>query len=135
MGLIVLGLSIYLGTLFSKLKAQKISLDKERLRIEAKVQEHKDSIVMIAKATLQEQCDPAESCIRIYNLLTFIDIHESYPVTLQYFSQIDSLSVLKQRKELSAKAAFEEDKVRFKAEEEYKDLYYQELNLIIQDLS
>lgn len=135
LSLIVLVLSIYLGVLYSKLQAQKESLKKEKARIVAKVKEHKDSIVMIAKATLQGQCDPAESCIRIFNLLRFIDCDDMYPITSKYFSEIDQLSVLKDRQDLSAKAAFEEDKVRFKAEEQYKDLYFQELDLVIKDLS
>lgn len=135
LGLIVLGLSIYLGVLYSRLKDQEKRLAAEKARITKEVEEHKNSIVMISKATLQGQCDPAESCIRIYNLLNFIQLEDVYAVTAEYFKEVDELSVLGARKSLSARDAFDEDKIRFKSEDKFKESYFEELNKIIADLS
>lgn len=134
LGLIILGLGIYLGTLVTKLQKQKAAQAKTRKKIEDKVTDIKESIVMISKATLQGQCDPAEACIRIYNLLIFIEMNDHYPVTQKYFKEIETLSVLKKRQELSAQDAFKEDKVRFKAEDKFKEDFFEELKLLKTDM-
>jgi len=135
LGLIVLALSIYLGILFSQLQKQKKMIEDTRKKAQAKVKDYKESIVMISKATLQGQCDLAEACIRIYNLLTFIDCANDYPITKEYYSEIDQLSILKQRRELTAQDAFKEDKIRFKAEEKYKELFFGELKLLAVEMN
>lgn len=86
---------------------------------------------MISKASLQNQCDYGEACLRIFNLLNFLDRVDEFPVTKKYYGAIDHLAVFQARQDLSSQAAFQEDVERFKAEAKFKEDFAQELREII----
>ncbi|MCT4642968.1 MAG: DUF2489 domain-containing protein [Bacteriovoracaceae bacterium] len=131
--LVVFGLSIYLGVLYSKLKAQKAKDKELQKQLQEKIDDIRHSIEMISQATSQGQCEPAESCLRLYNLLSRLELLDNYPVIKEFHQKIKDLSILKQRQELSAKAAFAEDKIRIAAEEEFKDRFEEEIKKIYTD--
>ncbi|MCO4753332.1 MAG: DUF2489 domain-containing protein, partial [Bacteriovoracaceae bacterium] len=67
LGLIVLGLSVYLGILFGKLKAQKQAQIAQDEKVERLLKERDEQIIesldTIALVLIQEQCEPTEGCI------------------------------------------------------------------------
>jgi hypothetical protein len=71
--LIVLGLAFYLGKLLSQLAQQKQQQQQAQQALERKRAEHQqyllDSIVLIARATLEGQCELSEGALRIWVLL------------------------------------------------------------------
>lgn len=71
--LIVAGLAFYLGKLLSQLKQQQLQQQQALQLQQQKQAEHQqyllDSIVLIGKATLEQQCEPSEAALRIWVLL------------------------------------------------------------------
>lgn len=71
--LIVAGLAFYLGKLLSQLKQQQWQQQQALQLQQQKQAEHQqyllDSIVLIGKATLEQQCEPSEAALRIWVLL------------------------------------------------------------------
>jgi len=71
--LIVAGLAFYLGKLLFQLKQQQIKQQQALAEQQRKQAEHQqyllDSIVLIAKATLEKQCEYSEAALRIWVLL------------------------------------------------------------------
>ena len=69
--LIILALGFYAGKLLFMLKQQK---ERQEAARQSRVATITDSIIVIAKAMEQQQCDLSEGVIRIVNLLNAIPI-------------------------------------------------------------
>ena len=138
LGLIVFGLSIYLGFLVVKLKAQA----KEHAKMQAQLDEeikkqdvyYKESLMTIAKATLQGQCELSECCIRIKKILEFYPEIEKDPglITIQLmYEEIKVFPTHGERLKLSKQDVFNQDKKRFKIEAKYQDDMHKALELLV----
>lgn len=85
----------------------------------------KESLRIISLATIQEQCEISEACLRMANLIPVydkIDIKdkEVQPV-FNLYEAIRDLKYLEQRTNLNINERFAEDDIRYAAEEKYKD--------------
>lgn len=140
LGLVTLGLAVYLGYLLKSISAQKkLAKQAEDKRLKA-LEDHanylKDSIITISKATIQGQCETSEACIRIYKLLEYFpDIakEEKYDVLSKMNDELSSFAYLDERQELSKQEKFNQDKERFKVEEKFNDSFIKALKSLVED--
>jgi len=124
----VLGLSIYLGILFGRVRLQKKSILALKALDARKSQEREisilESIEIISKGVIQDQCEISEGCLRIKKLkdqLVFLNEDLDLEVFDKMYEEIEGFDILEARKTLSNQERFNQDKKRFKVENEYKD--------------
>ncbi|MBC76706.1 MAG: hypothetical protein CME64_11890 [Halobacteriovoraceae bacterium] len=126
LALIVLALSVYLGVLYGKLRAQKqAKLDQDK-RVEELLKEREETIIesldTIALALSQGQCEPTEGCIRIKRLVDEIEVlrdEEGIAVFHEMYEEVKHFATLQDYKDLSKQEAFEQDNKRYAIEEKY----------------
>lgn len=125
---IVLGLSIYLGILYSKLRARnKDLIEARRLAEEAIRERRRDierSLETLALVIIQEQCDPTEGCIRVKKLIDEIEDLSDRPelsVFHEMYDEVKHFAIKEEYRNLSKQEAFKQDNLRFKIEEKYLD--------------
>lgn len=125
LAVIVFVLGTYLGFLINKVKLQKKMNDLrdqeiEQLRRERE-QSIKESIEILARAVINEQCEISEGCIRIKKLSEIIDFNissELYVINKMY-EEIKHFPILEERNTLSKQEKFNQDKKRFSIEDKY----------------
>ncbi len=108
----------------------EMKIDKERKREEILAGQKKrqqglrESIEIISMATIQEQCEISEACLRIANLLPLYDhidhTEEQWKPLFAMYEEIRELKTLEARKDLRASERFSEDKRRFASEEKFQ---------------
>lgn len=128
LSVITLGLAIYAGRLLLQLKRrrsagiegekylEKMNQDRHQERIE--------SIITISLALTQQQCDPAEACIRVKKLLEYypdIARQDEYQVIEQMYQEVKDFDILEDRQALSKQEKFTQDNQRFLIEDKYKE--------------
>lgn len=125
----LLGYAVYLqyGT-FNKIKTDK-EIEQRRLKeaYEGRQGNLQESIRIISMATIQEQCETSEACLRIANLLPHLDLidhtEETYAPLFSMYKEIKDLKIKEERKELKAAERMREDKIRYGIEDKYhKDI-------------
>ncbi len=114
-GLIILGLSIYAGTLFSRLyKQKKLNAEGQTKRLDY----IHESIATIALAMQQGQCILSEGCIRLVVLLDNLPDAElqgfakRFPNIHQLFDKIKHMPTHEARKEFPKKEIAKMDRER-----------------------
>ncbi len=130
LSVLVLGLSIYLGILLSQVKKKN---DKMREEKEKKDLFIKDSLKVIALATIQGQCDLSECCIRVKNLIDYFPKLASkaeFQVFQQMYEEIKSFPTHERRLEQSKQQIFQQDSLRFKIEDRYREDMIKSLDLL-----
>lgn len=134
LGLIVLLLSIYLGYLLQELRKQKKKVEEAEKFLSQKNQERHEfrvsSLETIALATLQEQCEISEACIRIKKLLEYypdVADQKSLVIIQEMYNEIKSFDTLEARNALSKQEKFKQDTQRFKIEEQYRESFLEAL--------
>ena len=117
---VVFVLAIYLGFLYRQLAHQ----NQELTRKEQERRQHvESSIHIIALATLQDQCDLSECCIRLKHLM---DIYaedfqqQEFSVVRDFYSEIKQFPTHKKRLDQTKQEIFNQDKQRFAIEEKYR---------------
>ena len=138
LGVLLMGLSIYLGFLLKLIKAQKIKKSEDEAYLaevfEEKRKNHKESVIFIARATLQGQCELSEACIRIKNLMDIFSeykFHEAMAPVHMFYNELSSFAYLEERNSLPKQEIYEQDKKRFKVEEKYKSEFTNSLESLI----
>ena len=128
MGLIVLSLSVYFGILAGKVNIQKKQIEKATKEAVEKAHKRElsilESIEIISKGVIQDQCEISEGCLRIKNLkdqLEYFSTDLDLSSFDQMYSEIEQFATLEARKALSKQERFDQDKKRFKVESEYED--------------
>ncbi len=128
LGLAVFILSIYLGLIINQVKKQKVVFERQRKKaVEAAVKRELfilESIEIICKGVIQDQCEVSEGVLRIKNLkdqLEYMSMDMDLQVFDQMYSEIEQFDTLEARSELSKQERFNQDKKRFSIENEYKD--------------
>jgi hypothetical protein len=127
---VILGLGIYAGKLLFLLKQQGIRQDKAK---NSRISSITESVILIAKAMEQQQCDLSEGVIRIVNLLNALPLKESpdfkstYPYTYALFVEISGFAVLEARQKLSKQERRKQDQAREQIESEYESKVLDEL--------
>ncbi len=126
LGLIVLGLSIYLGVLYGKLKAQKQAQIEQDAKVDRLLKERDEQIIesldTIALVLIQEQCEPTEGCIRIKKLVDEIEHlkdREELVVFHEMYEEVKGFATLQDYKDLDKRERFKQDNRRYAIEEKF----------------
>lgn len=126
LGLIVLGLSVYLGILFGKLKAQKQAQIAQDEKVERLLKERDEQIIesldTIALVLIQEQCEPTEGCIRIKRLVDEIEYlkdRDELVVFHEMYEEVKGFATLQDYKDLNNTERFKQDNRRYAIEEKF----------------
>jgi hypothetical protein len=128
--IIILGLGFYAGKLLFLLKQQKVKQEATR---KSRVDNITESIVVIAKAMEQQQCDLSEGVIRIVNLLNALpimsppDFKAHYPHIHALFTEVSGFAILEARQKLSKIERRKQDLAREQIESEYESKVLAEL--------
>ncbi|MCH2057224.1 MAG: DUF2489 domain-containing protein [Thalassotalea sp.] len=128
--LIILGLGFYAGKMLFLLKQQKARQEATR---QSRVENITESLVLIAKAMEQQQCDLSEGVIRIVNLLNALpivdqpDYKAKYPHIYALFTEVSGFAILEERQKLSKAERRKQDIAREQIESEYESKVLSEL--------
>ncbi|WP_338519575.1 DUF2489 domain-containing protein [Alteromonas gracilis] len=128
--LIILGLGFYAGKLLFLLKQQKAKQEATR---KSRVHNITESVVLIAKAMEQQQCELSEGVIRIVNLLNALplvtppDFKAQYPQIHALFTEVSGFAILEARQKLSKSERRKQDMAREQIESEYESKVLAEL--------
>ncbi|WP_334014137.1 DUF2489 domain-containing protein [Alteromonas sp. S167] len=128
--LIILGLGFYAGKMLFLLKQQKARQEATR---QSRVENITESLVLIAKAMEQQQCDLSEGVIRIVNLLNALpivdqpDYKTKYPHIYALFTEVSGFAILEERQKLSKAERRKQDIAREQIESEYESKVLSEL--------
>jgi hypothetical protein len=112
------------------LKQQKARQEATR---QSRVENITESLVLIAKAMEQQQCDLSEGVIRIVNLLNALPIVEQpdyktkYPHIYALFTEVSGFAILEERQKLSKAERRKQDIAREQIESEYESKVLSEL--------
>lgn len=128
--LIILGLGFYAGKMLFLLKQQKARQEATR---QSRVENITESLVLIAKAMEQQQCDLSEGVIRIVNLLNALpivdqpDFKTKYPHIYALFTEVSGFAILEERQKLSKAERRKQDIAREQIESDYESKVLSEL--------
>jgi len=128
--LIIIGLGFYAGKLLFLLKQQKSRQEAAR---QSRIANITDSIIVIAKAMDQQQCDLSEGVIRIVNLLNALpikappDFKAKYPHIHALFTEVSGFAILEARQQLPKSERKKQDIAREQIESEYESKVLAEL--------
>ena len=131
--IIILALGVYAGRLLFMLKQQNTRQAAARAERTAKI---KESVILIAKAMEQQQCELSEGAIRICNLLNALpltsppDFREKFPHIHALFIAVSGFAVLEARKKLSKQEKRKQDAAREQIESEHETKVLDELPAI-----
>ena len=122
--IIIAALAFYAVKLLSQLKKQtaKIELVDQERKIALAKHDTKilKSVVIIAHAMKEEQCDVAEGCWRLSVLLDSLKLSEKlseeFPAIFELYNEIKHMPILEERKKLAKKERMKLDLHRMKAE-------------------
>ena len=122
--IIIAALAFYAFKLLSQLKEQTARI--ERVEQERKIALAKHdtkilkSVVIIAHAMKEEQCDIGEGCWRLSVLLDSLKLSEGlseeFPAVFELYNEIKHMPILEERKKLAKKERMKLDLQRMKAE-------------------
>ena len=122
--IIIAALAFYAVKLLSQLKQQTAKT--ERVEQEKKIALAKHdtkilkSVVIIAHAMKEEQCDIGEGCWRLSVLLDSLKLSEGlseeFPAVFELYNEIKHMPILEERKKLAKKERMKLDLQRMKAE-------------------
>jgi hypothetical protein len=122
--IIIAALAFYAFKLLSQLKQQTAKI--ERVEQERKIALAKHdtkilkSVVIIAHAMKEEQCDIGEGCWRLSVLLDSLKLSEGlseeFPAVFELYNEIKHMPILEERKKLAKKERMKLDLQRMKAE-------------------
>ncbi len=128
--IIILALGFYAGRLLFQLKQQNQRQQKARERRTVTIVE---SIQVIVKAMLQQQCELSEGAIRLCNLLDALplssppDYSLQYPALYELFHKVSGFAILEARTKLPKSERMRQDIAREQIESEYESAVLKEL--------
>ncbi len=127
---IVFILATYLGYLVNQIrmnnKAHELQDAKILAELEAQLKDTRESVRLIASATIQKKCDLSESCVRLANLMAK---HEQFrgdkklDSIFSMYSEIKEFPFLDERKKLTRQERKDQDAKRVRIEEKYNNDY------------
>lgn len=139
---IVMGLAFYAGRLLWLLKQQNIQQQQAAAKAAQQQQDKKqylqESIVLISRAMLEQQCEFSEGALRLWVLLDHWpqadkpDATTSYPGIYQMYSVVKDMPTHQARKEQDKKLTRQQDKLRLTAEKDLKAQIEDDLRLILE---
>ena len=127
---IVAVLAFYAGKLLWQLQQQTKQRQQDELQHQQKPVEKRryltDSIILICRAMLEQQCELSEGALRVWVLLDHLqpdrqpDPVLSYPGLHQMYQVVKDMPTHDARKQQSKQQLFQQDKIRLNAEQELK---------------
>ena len=131
-------LSTFIFIILKRMKVQKVRADEIIEKAKEKEKYIIESLDIICKALIQEQCEASEGCIRIRMLLLRTDmIDESkkeYNAIENMYQEIKDLKTHESRNDLSFQARTDEDKHRFKIEQKYHTDLLDSVKLLLSEV-
>lgn len=137
--LLIFVLSIAVSFYYQKNKILQAAKDKYISEIKKRELERieyiSDSIITIARAFTQKQVEAAEACIRLRMLIDRTELlkNESYPNLFAMYEEIKGFRTHEARNILSLKDKHEEDRLRFRIEDQYHLAIEKECFQLIED--
>ncbi len=135
--LIVAALAFYAGTLLWQLQQQA----KARQQRQAEKQRYlTESITLICRAMLEQQCELSEGALRVWVLLDHLvperqpDPVTTYPGLHQMYQVVKDMPTHDARKQQAKQQTFNQDKLRLTAEQELKDFILADSRALLQRL-
>lgn len=128
--LIILGLGFYAGRLLFLLKQQN---HRHATARQERTTTITDSIILIAKAMEQQQCELSEGAIRICNLLEALplksppDYRQKFPHIYELFVAISGFAILEERRKLPKQEKRKQDSAREEIESAHESQVLAEL--------
>ncbi|WP_231702543.1 DUF2489 domain-containing protein [Rheinheimera lutimaris] len=122
--IVVAALAFYAGSLLWQLQQQTKLQQQQKAD---KEQYLRDSIVLICKAMLEQQCELSEGALRLWVLLDHLvpehkpDPVQSYPGLHQMYQVVKDMPTHKARKQQDKTLTQQQDNVRLQAEQDLKD--------------
>lgn len=139
--LIIIGLAFYAGKLLWLVQQQKRQQEQDEQKRLAQQQEKKrylrESIVLISRAMLEQQCELSEGSLRLWVLMDHWveadkpDAVTTYPGLYQMYKVVKDMPTHQARKEQDKKLTRQQDKTRLQAEKELKDFIEADVRLIL----
>lgn len=127
---IVAALAFYAGKLLWQLQQQTKQRQQDELQYQQKLADKRryltDSIILICRAMLEQQCELSEGALRVWVLLDHLqpdrqpDPVLSYPGLHQMYQVVKDMPTHEARKQQSKQQLFQQDKIRLNAEQELK---------------
>lgn len=127
---IVAALAFYAGKLLWQLQQQTKKRQQDELQYQQKLADKRryltDSIILICRAMLEQQCELSEGALRVWVLLDHLqpdrqpDPVLSYPGLHQMYQVVKDMPTHEARKQQSKQQLFQQDKIRLNAEQELK---------------
>jgi len=122
--IIIAALAFYAVKLLSQLKQQTAKTERDEQERTIALAKHDTkilkSVVIIAHAMKEEQCDIGEGCWRLSVLLDSLKLTESlseeFPAVFQLYNEIKHMPILEERKKLAKNERMKLDLQRMKAE-------------------
>ncbi|NQY63195.1 MAG: DUF2489 domain-containing protein [Alteromonadaceae bacterium] len=138
--IIISSLAFYAGKLLMQLKQQKQAQQQTEQAHQSALKMHDkkvlDSVVIIARAMKEEQCDVSEGCWRLSVLLNSLktskQLEQEFPAIFGLYGKIKHLSIAGKRKELVKKQRMQQDLERIKLEAEYSSQVRKDIDLLHQ---
>ncbi len=127
---IILALGVYAGRLLFMLKRQK---QRHTAARDKRTHSITESIIVIAKAMEQQQCDLSEGTIRIVNLLNALPLEsppnfaKKFPHIHTLFAQVNGFAILEERNKLPKSEKRRQDQAREEIEAEHETKVIAEL--------
>lgn len=139
--LIVIGLAFYAGKLLWLVQLQKQQQQKDQQKQLAQQQEKarylRESIVLISRAMLEQQCELSEGALRLWVLLDHWveadkpDAITTYPGLYQMYKVVKDMPTHQARKDQDKKLTRQQDKTRLQAEKDLKDFIEADVRLLL----
>lgn len=138
--LIIAVLAFYAGKLLWQLKQQtELAKKKEAALAESKaksLKENKESIVFIAKAMLEKQCEMSEGCLRIWVLLQYVPLPDvnyetRFPGIFSMYEAIKEMPTHDARKKLKKNEMMKMDLSRYEAENKFESQVVEDIDAIV----
>ena len=144
--IVIGGLTVYAGYLLFQLYQQKQRhqrfLEKAQARQLDKMAERNktimESVLVIATASKQQQCDLSEAAIRLYKLMEVlqgekrVDFRIAYPSLCELYDVVKDMPRGEERQQQEKQARMQNNLIRVKAEARLQDAIAKELDAISQ---
>ena len=122
--IIIAALAFYAATLLTQLKQQSVKIEQVKQEQKKALAKHDtkilSSVVIIARAMKEEQCDISEGCWRLSVLLDSLKLSDSlsneFPAIFELYQAIKHMPIHEERKNLAKQARMKLDFERIKAE-------------------